>query len=90
MAMRMFTVTQDQTVSRTVTYEVEAETFEAAEEAIYEGYGMEVDYDDYDWDSGSIDTIECQDCGADCSEDCECEREAENESLKEFLAEIGL
>ena len=82
---RWFEVQQDETVYRTVTWRVEADSHEEAEQKIYDGEGDWCDSDDYDSDYGEVTNVECRDCGETCAENCKCERVDH-----EFMAEIGL
>jgi hypothetical protein len=82
---RTFEVEQDETVYRKVTWRVEADSFEEAEQMVYDGYAEHWDSDEYDSDYGEVTNVECRDCGETDSDDCECERVDH-----EFMAEIGL
>jgi hypothetical protein len=82
---RVFEVQQDETVYRTVTWRVEADSFEEATQMVYDGYGDHWDSDDYDSDYGEVTNVECLDCGETDDDDCRCERVDH-----EFMAEIGL
>jgi hypothetical protein len=84
---RTFHVTQEYTEYYTVTWEVEADSFDEAAEKARDGYADEYDRDYYDSDYGSIDEVTCREC--DESEyHCECGN-ASVES-EQFFAEIGL
>lgn len=85
MEARRFFVKQDGYKRMTYTWEVYAESFEEAEEKVYEGYADLYDEDEWDNYYESIEEVICAECDSD-SDDCECEKEDANE----FLADIGL
>lgn len=83
---RIFHITQECTETYQITWEVEAESFEDAEEQLSCGMAEEYDRDSWpDTDYGYVDSITCQDCFEDDPDSCECERVDH-----EFMAEIGL
>lgn len=82
---RRFFVKQDAYKRITVTWEVYAESFDEAENKVYEGFGDIYDEDEWDTDYESIEEVTCAECD-ETESYCECEKEAANE----FLAEIGL
>ena len=82
---RWFEVQQDETSYRTVTWRVEADSFEEAQQMVYDGYGEVWNSEEYDSDYGEVTNVECQDCYETDADDCECERVDH-----EFMAEIGL
>jgi hypothetical protein len=85
---RTFHVTQEYTEYYTVTWEVEAESFDEANDMVQDGYAEEYDRDFEDSEYGSIDDVTCQDC-YETEYRCECESEAAAQS-EQFFAEIGL
>ena len=70
---RTFQVAIDKTRYVTETYRVEAESFDEAEEKVRDGYGELYEDDEYDWEWGDVQEIECRECGADTEEDCSCD-----------------
>jgi hypothetical protein len=82
---RTFEVRQHETVYRTVTWRVEADSFEEAEQMVYDGDAEWYDSDEYDSEYGDIHNVQCQDCYETDESECECERVDH-----EFMAEIGL
>ena len=85
---RTFHVTQEFTEYYTVTWEVEADSFDEAAEKARDGYGDEYDRDYYDSDWGSIDDVTCQECN-ESEYHCECEQE-DAAATEQFFADIGL
>ncbi len=82
---RCFEVQREEICYKTATFRVEADSFEEAEQKVYDGYADYWDGDEYDSEYGDITNVECLECGETSSCDCECERVD-----SEFMAEIGL
>jgi len=83
---RIFHITQDCTETFQIIWEVEADSFEHAEELVYSGMADEYDRDSWpDTDYGYIHSVECQECLEQDELDCTCERVD-----SEYMAEIGL
>ena len=80
---RTFEIQQSSTVYRTIYWQVDANSFEEAEQMVHDGYGHICDTCDDDERYGDIENIECVDCGETDSDDCECVD-------TEFMADIGL
>jgi len=80
---RTFEVQQSSTVYRTITWQVEANSFDEAQQMVIDGYGDIYDTCDDDEDYGDIEEVLCIDCGETESDDCECVD-------TEFMADIGL
>ena len=80
---RTFEVTRDEIQYRTVTYRVEADSFEEARDLIYRGCGDQWDSDYYDSELGEITNIECRECGETDEDECECDS-------SDVFAELGL
>ena len=87
MSTRTFEVQQAETVHRIVTWRVKADSFEQARQMVYDGYAEHWDTEDYDYEYGEVNNVECRDCGEsdDYNDTCECDRVDH-----EFMAEIGL
>ena len=64
---RMFHVTQNYTEYYTVTWEVEAESFDDAVEQVENGYAEEYDRDFNDSEYDSIEDVTCRECDEDWS-----------------------
>jgi hypothetical protein len=82
---RTFHVEQYCTVNKTVTWEVEADSFEQAEQRIYEGWGSQIDEDEWDTEYNDVGTVRCTECDEEDEDDCECAKVDEV-----FMAELGL
>ena len=85
---RTFHVTQLYTEYYTVTWEVEAESFDDAVDQVNDGYAEEYDRDFNDSEYDSIEDVTCRECDEE-EYRCECEQEAAAQS-EQFFAEIGL
>ena len=83
---RPFRVTRNETVYKTVVYEVRAKSFEEAQELVESGYGDWEDEDEYDRDCEDVTDVECMDCWATEEDNCDCEKADSNA----FMEELGL